>query len=686
MKKLLAFAAAALLAFTAQAGPVVIGTDFTAVPTNALMHDGRTANGENGKGGYLTVYCTGCGTLSDYGPTGTNHLYMRDALNNTHEVAAYMDLLVTPFANAGMSSGTFPNVMGLRVQVGQLDGAAYGTPLNIDLVVNGIHATKNRTTGSSPKLYYGFLVAGNAPNKRTGFAGDYEALTFTPIQGDVLYVDPVAGSDSAFGDINHPLQHLQTTTGAAGSGGALYSNTCSGGVYPNCGASDEVGTPPGTQVVLRGGNYPTIGNTSTGNFARWAAFFRITGDAPGSSVGTGPITITSRPTELAVLDQSSGYTVTQAAGGFIGNDTARAQEINPYDGSTGWDHYIEMSWLKVIANPVGPRDGAPFNLAYGADDNRVSAMDAQWQDTQDDNGPNGAHCAAVCGDGQHVRIFLNLLHNVANGPNTGANQDQNHGVYLDSGCCESTLDATVAFNAIFNITGGNSINVNASGGSGGSLGYMKNIFIHNNWMQSTHKANVCFNGARTTYVWNNVLLEAGVSAIDVANGSAMTANGLQVFHNSIANWDINAAGRFAFWDQGGDSTTGADYRNNITERGTGTPGLNSGAWDSIDGMSALGIFTNNFWWDVTGGITQPIPEATACGVGIFGACGSGGSNSDPLLSTVNYSTHTYDLTLGTGSPAIDFSAAETGIVPREWDFIFKPMAGTAWDVGAYEHQ
>lgn len=700
MKKLFAFAAVALAAFAAQAGPVVIGTDFTAVPTNTKMDDGTTANGENGNGGYLTIYCTGCGTLANYGPTGTNHVYMKDASNNSYEVAAYQELVATPFANAGMVSGTYPNVMGLRVQVGNLGGSPYGTPLNIDLVVNGVHATKNRTTGSAPKLYYGFLVAANAPNIRTGFAGDYEALTFTPIEGNVKYVDCTNGSDTAYGDINHPLQHLQTASATAASGGALYDNLCSNSPACNGGASDKVGTPPGTQVVVRGGTCTPVGVQSTGNFARFAAFFRITGTAPGTGWGAGPITITSKPTELAVLDDT-GFG--SSAGGFLGNDTQRSGENNPYDSSTGWDHYIEMSWLKVIANPTttGPRDGAPVNLAYGADYNRVSAMDLTWQSAR--MGAQHARCGGICGDGAHVRLFLNNIHDIY-GDNT---YDENHGIYPDSGASEATSDMTIAFNAITNVSAGSHLSMNASGcigpapGAGtcpeGS-GYMQNLFIHNNFMKGsanashTSKANIAFSNVQTAYVWNNVLLEADESAIDVSIGSQMTTNGFQVFHNSIANWDLGGnILRPAFFDQGGDKLTGADYRNNVVYRSSGTGASKQAGWDSIDGSQALGTFTNNTWFDATtpcgsSCIPQAIPELTACMAGVYGACGSGGQRADPLLNAVNFGTSSYDMTLQLGSPAIDFSAAETGIVPREWDFIFKPMAGTAWDAGAYERQ
>lgn len=686
LKKLYAFAAAALLAASAHAIPLVIGTDFTAVPTNTLMHDGVTANGENGNGGYLTIYGTGLGSLANYCPTCTNHVYMRDASNNTHEVAAYMELTTTPYANAGQVSGTYPVVKGLRVQVGNLDGAAYGTPLNIDVVVNNIHATNNRTTGSAPKLYYGFLVAGNAPNKRTGYVGDYEALTFTPIQGDVIYVS-TTGTDGQLGDINHPLLHLQNAS--ASNTGALWNASCS-----TCTDS----TPPGTQVVLRGGNYPTVGSTGSGNFARWATFFRLTGDAPGSSSGTGPISITSRPTELAVLDQSTGYTGTQAAGGFFGPDGTRALETNHFDMSTGWGHYIEVSWLKIIANPVGPRDGAPFNANNGMDYNRISALDTQWLSTV--TGAQHAKCGAYCGDGAHVRIFANNFHDMSG--DTGA--DETHGIYPDSGSSEATVDMTIAFNSITNVNAGSHISMNASGcigTTGGSAcaispGYMKNIFIHNNFMKgsdSQHlaKANVVFSKVRTAYVWNNVLTEADQAAIDVSDGSIMTTNGFQVFHNSIANFSLGS-NRYAFWDQGGDASAGADYRNNIVYRsaGAGTPDLNFG-WDSIDNSSALGQFTNNTWFDATtpcgaSCIQQVIPDSGSnpCPV-TAGDCGTGGQKADPLFNALNWSAHTYDLTLQLGSPAIDSSAAETGIVPREWDYMFKPMCGTTWDAGAYEY-
>jgi hypothetical protein len=678
-KNLFALFATAALAVSAHAVPIVVGTDFTAAPTNTtytLPGSSTTyQNGENGNGGYLTIYGTGLGPFSSYGVggAGTSHVYMVDAMNVSHEVASYQALATMPWNGAGMASGTFPNIQGLRVQVGNLGGAAYGTPLNIDVVVQGNHATYNKSTGSSPTLYYGLLLASDssAPNKRTGLLADYTALTFTPVNGRVIYVNCsgnsnyTTGNDANTGEFAHPKLHLQDS-------GAF------GGALPNSTTGNTDGTQPGTQAVMFGGGCPPVGQWdgagATLNLGRWALMYTITGTAPGSGQYTGPVQVTSYPggdgnnaNEIAIYQ---GTTNAHSAGGFIGPDSPHAGVAhNPFDGTQGYGHYIEMSWLIVEANGSGPRDGAPWNLAYGSDYYRLSAVEGSW-DAHAQSGTNAAKCAAVCGDGAHVRLFGNWFHDIY-----GSSADEVHGWYPDTSAVTGDLgsvDNTFAFNAVTAIGydygggvfqyGGSGVSMNASG----SDGTIQKLFIYNNYFRDAHKATITLHGAKSAYVFNNIMWRPAQSCINVSDGSAITA--FQVFNNTCVDWDQSAGGRSAFWDQGG-TASGADSRNNIVYRPSTTLGSSSGGWDSIDSSSTW-AFGYGVWYDATGLITQAIPDS------------AGGVTTDPKFNLPGSG----DFTLKAGSSALDNATGLVGNIPRDFDFMIRLQSGTAWDRGAYEKQ
>lgn len=653
---------------------MVIGQDFTALPTNTT--------GYNGHGAYGTVFVKNYPAFTDWGVG--SHIYLLNPTDSSKscEVYAYDSEATPPWDDGTIPKQ--PSIHGIRFQIGNMTDLAacspsYGSPLNIDVVVGGLHATSNRSDVNSYGVttYYSFIVGADAPNIRTGFVGDYEPLTITPINGQVLFVDPNSTYTYATADGSwaKPFPNLQEADGFTGALKNSHSQT------GTCPTHCPDGTPPATQIVMRGGNHHLLGSwPAGGNAGRWANFIRVSGVAAGPNQWQGPIEITSWPgttgsnaNEIAVLDQSAGGT-SDYAGGFMGTDSARAAETNYWDSSlTGWAKQIHISWVKVIANPHGPNDGAPFNLDYGADDNRIVAVDASWQATT--NSIGYFHCGAICGDGQRIRTFLSSLHDVG-GYTTGSQPYTNHGVYIDSGLAAAS-DVTVAFTSIKNIWGGNSVMTNASGGFGGgngnATGHIQNIFVYGNWMDGAGKNNLTFSMSRSMYAWNNVMMNAGDAAVNVSNGSDLIPNGFQVFHSDILDWDQLAGGRAAFWDQGGDGSGSWDSRNNICMRRTGATGV--GPWYIVNFNTYN--FLNDTWYDATGGITQTIPDNAPCGTS---KCG--GQKTNPKF--VGAATNTF--TLGTTSPAADFGTSLLGTVPREFDFMLKTQVGTAWDGGAYERQ
>jgi len=147
----------------ATTAPVVDYVDTTSAPTTG---------GENGAGGYLSIFGSNFGSASGLGTT--TKVYIGGV-----EVANYRYLGT---AKVGAKLG----LQQITVQVGSLGGAKVGVAQNIQVVVNGVNSNVNNT--------------------------------FTPTAGKVWFVS-LSGNDSTAvaNDITHPyryLQNMNTLTGA----------------------------------------------------------------------------------------------------------------------------------------------------------------------------------------------------------------------------------------------------------------------------------------------------------------------------------------------------------------------------------------------------------------------------------------------------------------------------------------
>lgn len=152
--------------------PNIVYTDTLSAPTKG---------GENGQGGYLSIFGSNFGSASGLGST-------TKVLIGGVPVANYRYLGA---AKVGSKIG----LQQLIVQVGSLNGATVGQALPITVVVNGVASNTN--------------------------------TTFTPTSGKVLFVS-LSGNDStaAANDVSKPYRYLQ--------------NGSSSGAYYAMGAGDQV--------------------------------------------------------------------------------------------------------------------------------------------------------------------------------------------------------------------------------------------------------------------------------------------------------------------------------------------------------------------------------------------------------------------------------------------------------------
>jgi hypothetical protein len=611
---------------TAPSTPLIVATDFIAGPT---------AGGENGAGAYLTVIGQNFGSFADWGVT--NHLYLGGC-----EVANYRFLQPV----LGGSGNTVANLLGLKalgVQVGSLCGATAGSVLKIDMTVNGVHPS-NPTDGS-----------GNYRDMLTKYDGTSDSLTWTVQPGTIYFVDLAQGSDSNDGSFDHPFQHVQ---GADGHSGALRMAN---------GDTTKDGTPPGTWVVVRGGNYSFSGAQIAGADDGWfvANLFRIGGTAPTGAANRGPICITSYPgaagtnsPELVKFypppkTNNSGNTV--GGGGFIGNDQARADTANPYDNAKPYTKWIHWSRIFISSSPYGARDAAPINLDSSCDYCRVINTELTWPWAA--NGDNTTNAAGIAGNGYHMRVALNYVHDIAG----NASDNQNHGIYLD-GSLHSANDVVVAFNTFRNLTAGNGVQTYDAQ----SDETLANISVHHNWVENAHKHGLNQGNMTGSAVWyDNIVLYSGEAGIRIVGADSSANNSIKVYNNTVYGWGRVVSSRYGYFDDGGTGGHVVDVRNNIFMLPAGSPYSAAGGFVAID--VGQDTFNNNRYFDANGKhASTPSEDST-------------GTYGNPGFTSAGT-----DFSLATGSACIN--AGSTPLGPRAYGFLLNTAPqGAAPDVGAYEY-
>lgn len=157
---------------------LVLFVDALTGPT-AFTHTG-THKGENDLGCYLDIFGFSFGSFAGLG--STTRVFIGGV-----EVANYRALGGTK------AFAKFPGLQCLRVQVGALGNAPAGTPLNVDVRVDGVSCSYHTLFGT---------------------------VTFTPCVGRCHFAS-LAGDDNTavIGDINHPWRHLQISVNQVITGG-----------------------------------------------------------------------------------------------------------------------------------------------------------------------------------------------------------------------------------------------------------------------------------------------------------------------------------------------------------------------------------------------------------------------------------------------------------------------------------
>lgn len=626
--------------------PFVLGTDFVDVPVGGGTGTG-IRDGENGLGGYLTIYGLYFGTQANLGTALGAKVYIGGA-----EVANYRYLIPTKgTTDAGVTNGDPRHFVSLGVQVGSaaVKALTLGTAYQVTVVVNGVTSNLNDVDGT--------------------------ALTATPISAPIIYVDEQNGNEANSGIFTSPKAHWQTGTSSTVTGVAASNNLWNSGTQSG-------GMVPGTQCVGRQGTGGYVWTFAATHTNRWVDIFRLTGTSPngnasggGVGVNNGYLKWTSYPgpilgnaPETVTYQQPGGIT----GGGFNGNDSARAEESTPF-GTTGYAAFIAVSNLSIAINAgATSSDACPINMQNDAESWRVFNNELTWPSTLV-NGSNGPFGAGISGDRSAVSMF-NYIHNI----NDISGGQQNHGIYHDATQLPSlagvyAANCVTAYNSILNIQGGSGIQCFTNKISGtdkyGNLG-MVNMSIHHNYIFNVAKHGLNCNYSTKQVNWYCNLI-VGVGRYPFCFGGDTSSGGTNGAQIGVVNNTFYAAA-----GDGLDVMIENDYnctlptvsfQNNLVIMSNSRSNTGLGFYGN-DSTDAGWVRQNNMWTDPQGHTTSPP---------------SGGTGE---IYTANAKTTSFtDFSLQATSPAIGAATTNAYCNPV-YDFMLNPMTRvgqTKNSIGAY---
>lgn len=462
--------------------PIVVYTD---------LASGPNSGGENGDGVYLSIFGRNFGSAPTVTIGG----------------AAVARVIVV-----GTSLGR-SDVQQITVQVGALGNPTAGTALPIAVTVNGVASNTDQT--------------------------------FTVNPGRLLFVDGVNGNDATAvaGDITHPYQHVQLTTGSATALGVAQ---------------------PGDTLVLRAGSYSTLGNSKD-----FVKLINVGGSAPTGVSGTGPIAFISYPGETVNI-----------VNGLGGVDDAAA--FSGVDHSSG---YSGGNWVTIAGLHI-EGDGTAGVIA-------LQVQSDHWRVVNDElSAPNtsGANVEAggVNGDGTNMAIYGNSIHDI-----TGSG-GENHGVYLDG---DGSYD--VAYNVIYNVASGYGIQAYNDAGNSPTT---SNVHVHHNLIHDvTGKGclNVADGSATGHEWWDNVCYNINLSCLRFNDFG--TLSGAQIFNNTFYNCGAGSSYDGAI-DSDGDllAASAVTIVNTIVWPASGIP-YTGGSGNGF----GTGVFANDLWFGSSGAPSGP---------------------------------------------------------------------------------
>ncbi len=565
-----------------EGAPLILYTDITSGPNSG---------GENNKGIYLSIFG------KNFGSSGLG----------TSVKVFINDVEVDHYRSLGIARAR-PDIGRITVQIGAIGNPASGAKLPIKVVVGGVVSNTD--------------------------------LSFTVNPGNIYFVDPVNGVDTATtntgGGFSDPFKTVQKPAGLTLAFAIVPASTT--GAWGRLRAGDF--------VVMRGGSYATVGSANQINDE---GFFVDALNKSGCPVGTncpegggtssGPITFMGYPGETAFVDRSNSGT------GVFGGGFSSADSTRQLQGKGAW---INVTNLKIES---GFADGAVNTQR--AEDNPLGA---NWRVVN--NEMTGFSClnitlcrgGAIAGSGEGNFWVGNYGHDIYDTPDANTSLE-NHGIYIGGGGSYE-----IAYNVFANIKGGNGIQVQA---------FYKTVIrldIHHNEIRDIGKHGLNFvagTGANTA-VWNNLIYNTDFSGVRF-NDDALS--NFKLYNNTFYNIGIlgnQASGTMLTNDSTAQTAGMYDIRNNIFVANVKT------IYNNGNGNYAFKASTvsNNLWY----------------GAGPAPAFDLAAKSVDP-----NFITAGSNFRLASGSSAINAgSSLVSAIVKNDFDItLARPKAG-AFDIGAFE--
>lgn len=636
-------------------------TQVAATPLRILHTDftnGAIAgmNTENNLGCFISVFVYAPGLqFSDLGVTkhvkiGSQEVANYRCVDNAVGTGTYGASVSGPGNGVFETFGT----QRIVVQVG-LSGATLGVALPIDIVDSSGHS---------------LCVNSKDVN---GFNLDLDSLqiSFTPVNGRQIFasqsgVDQASGPPSAIqGTITAPLRHVQSWNASTSTfGGAAYGPTGTGSPT----TSNQI--PPGTQVVMRGGEWGADQSWQTS----FCDFFRKSGTPPSAAAQSGSITFTSYPGAAGANapERVTINTLAASAGGFNFADTARSTESTIY-GTVGWSHYIDIANL-LIHGPTSSFStngaaGCPVNWQTQALGSRVVNCDLSFKPTAGGPTSGGMGGYATLG-----RRLGNWVHDVADP--SGA--QQNHGFYIgeNTGAAQTfamgEINSITAYNVMNRVHGGQGIMMRGAE----QTETAPYCTIHHNWIQEHGKFAIeLFDDRDHGVVWCNVTKGAIFSDVSssgsqagivIGSDNVTVAGAIYVGFNDIIGPWAHYAGLYVL---GGSNTGSVKFQGNIVaQESGGSAPFGSGLYYNSGGL-AVSLDTS-YWFDTTGGDTAK-PSGDSAGAFV-----------DPQFANL---------------ASLDLHPSATSTVPNKGpvssvtlpavDFFFQPRpqgSNAKWSIGAIE--
>jgi hypothetical protein len=526
----------------------------------------------------------------------------------------YLDVTSGPNSGGENNKGAYLSIFGIGF------GIAGDLGTNTKVFINDVEVASYRYLGVSKgrsDIQQITVQIGALGNPSPGVALPVKVIaggvasntnqTFIVNPGRILFVDNVSGNDATavVNDVAHPWRYVQTPS--------------YGGAY---GAAQ-----PGDFIVLRGKgtNWTDLGNNNS--FLRFGS---KGGSQPTGTSGTGPITVMSYPTETVRIVNTANYAI---------SGVNRSAGL-PYSNYSTW---ISISGLVI----EGDGGAGPIALQVYADYWRVvnNELTAPTATT--------AKAGGVNGNGSYVSIFGNNIHDIA------GTQQENHGVYIDGGSDIAAGTVEIAYNHIYNISGGNCIQ-QYNNGSNGDFYPTNNLLIHHNVVHNTtkHGLNIADGSGSGFQIYDNIVYNTQYAGIRFNTTDLV---GARIFNNTFYNTDTASSSNYGAitndWTLGSNAL---DLRNNIFWPHSGTR-YNGG---SVGLAAGHGTVSNNLWF---GGL-DAVPTFDASS-----------KTGNPQFVSAGSDFH-----VNAASPAVDAgSSGVSSVVSNDYEMSLRPQ-GNGFDIGAYE--